>query len=514
MMRSQETYGLSIGADDGHNGIKIDTFSVPVTKVEIADISSFIALDDSGSKAGTCERSLQSAQAFWAENLANVPELAVHAIPVERHGIFKMTAPKITIDVKGKTLKEFADYVGVNVSSVLYTALGLVLDRHSQASSNTVIVGAETLIQHEDYPLKFHLTPSSMVSDILQSTDRLANTAASNAFLGFETIREEYAVASSDFKIVIASEGTTLRSNDKFPVCILVQLDSNITILARHDTAIPEHNLQVILEQFMAALNNIIQNPHLPLSGISIISEAEQSFLLDMAKPQSAPVYKNVQDIFESQVERSPTAPALQFEDGKPLSYSELNSIANRVARRLPSARGSFVPVCLKRSVNLVITLLAILKTGAAYVVLDPETPQERNDFIVNDVAADFVVVDRSTEGRFQDTDEFVIEDVIEGSRRARDTNLARSCDPSDPVYVIYTSGSTGKPKGVLHVSQHCSSFHACSNSWVLRIVNCSCSCTLQHLLDLKLSLHFQSCVNFSFTIQSFQPLSGRFGPP
>ncbi|KAK8095673.1 non-ribosomal peptide synthetase [Apiospora kogelbergensis] len=119
------------------------------------------------------------------------------------------------------------------------------------------------------------------------------------------------------------------------------------------------------------------------------------------------------------------------------------------VARKLPAARGSFVPVCVQRSLNLVISLVAILKTGAAYVTLDPETPHERNNFIVDDVDADFVIVDKTTAGRFPN--ELAIDDLIKTSPNAKDGNLGRVCDPSDPVYVIYTSGTSGNPKGVLH---------------------------------------------------------------
>lgn len=447
-MQGQETSVFAVEADSRYNGLK------DVTEDEITEDSSVDESNDGDSEPTTNEGTLQSAKAFWAETLCDVPELAIHAIPVERHGIFTV-ASKNTIVIDGVSLEKFAEFLGVTVNAVVYTAWGLVLDRHSQASSNTVVVGAETLGQ--DYPLKLQLKPSLLVSESLQSTNRLALAAASNAFLGFETIRGEHAAASADFKIAVASpsqgsEDVVLHHNDNFPVCIQISLDSTIYITARHDTAIPEDNVQILLEQFTTALKNIMENPLEPLSSISIVSDSEQSFLLEMAKPQAEPVYENVQDIFERQVELTPAAPALQFEDGKPLSYSELNAAANRVARRLPSARGSLVPVCLQRSVNLVVTILAILKTGAAYVVLDPETPQERNSFIVEDVDADFVIVDRSTEGRFH-CDEFIIENIVEGSRRARDTNLGRRCDPSDAVYVIYTSGSTGKPKGVLHVS-------------------------------------------------------------
>jgi len=311
------------------------------------------------------------------------------------------------------------------------TALALVLDRHCQASSDIVVIAVEGKDGKQQYPLKLQLTPSAQVSEVIKSTDRFDATAALHAFIGYENIKAEHAVADCDFKIIVGGENDSLDNTDhQFPITILVRVGTAISVLARHDTAIPTAKMQIVLDHFLAGLSNIIGNPTIPLSDINIISETEHAFILEMAKPQTEPVYDNVQNIFERQVKLTPNSPALQFEDSKPLTYAELNAVSNRVARQLPAARGSFVPVCLQRSTNLIVSLVAIVKTGAAYVILDPETPQERNSFIANDVDSDFVIVDRSTAGRFPN--EFIIEDLIERSGRAKETNLGRICDPSE----------------------------------------------------------------------------------
>jgi non-ribosomal peptide synthetase component F len=79
----------------------------------------------------------------------------------------------------------------------------------------------------------------------------------------------------------------------------------------------------------------------------------------------------------------------------------ELNRAANNVARRLPCGPGSIVPVYMNRSIELVVSLLAVLKSGAAYVTLDPDFPMERSEFIIKDVSAPFVLTHASLASRF-----------------------------------------------------------------------------------------------------------------
>jgi amino acid adenylation domain-containing protein len=156
---------------------------------------------------------------------------------------------------------------------------------------------------------------------------------------------------------------------------------------------------------------------------------------------------------FEEQAARSPEKTALICEE-KRLSYRELNQLANRLARSL-IRRGvkpaTLVGVSQKRSLEMVITLLGILKTGAAYVPLDPSYPEQRVRFLVEDSQVHFVVTSREFADSFRkrevDIIEFDLESLSAEEEDATNPSLALAAE--NRAYVIYTSGSSGIPKGV-----------------------------------------------------------------
>jgi amino acid adenylation domain-containing protein len=160
-----------------------------------------------------------------------------------------------------------------------------------------------------------------------------------------------------------------------------------------------------------------------------------------------------VHELFEQQVERTPDATAVTFE-GRCLSYGELERRANQLARRLRAlgvAPEVLVAVCLQRSLELVVGLLAVVKAGGAYVPLDPEYPRERLRFILEDSGAWVILTQDSLLGELPaaalpvvclDRDWAVIA-LAEPSR------LEERAGTDQLLYVIYTSGSTGRPKGV-----------------------------------------------------------------
>ncbi|KAK3356396.1 hypothetical protein B0T25DRAFT_589035 [Lasiosphaeria hispida] len=400
---------------------------------------------------------------FWSETIGSVPALAIHSIPLERHHEFQMTESNTSAAAASAlSIRALAKQLGVSDDSVIYAAFGLTLDRYCQSITHEVLFLTEgrdrTIEGHasvvgfadHEYPLKLHVAPDTSVAAAIRETELLNSLSSSYAPAGYDYLKGSLRVAACDFKVVVCEEHEpTEPTGDQFAVNIVVQLGHAVSIVARHDTTIPSGKIKVVLDHFMTALANIIKNPSQPLSEVDIVSPGERALILEMGKPLTEPAYDNVHKLFERQVEQTPDVPAVQFEGERPLSYEQLNRIANSAARQLPVGRGSFVPVCLQRSLNLVISMVAILKTGAAYVTMDPDTPLERNRFIVDDVGAAVVIVDRTTSGRFPR--EVHIEHIIEKGYLADDTNLDRPCDPADPVYVIYTSGSTGKPKGVLH---------------------------------------------------------------
>ncbi|KAG0197423.1 hypothetical protein BGX28_009095, partial [Mortierella sp. GBA30] len=159
--------------------------------------------------------------------------------------------------------------------------------------------------------------------------------------------------------------------------------------------------------------------------------------------------------LFEEQVERTPEAFALVFED-QTLSYAELNSRANRLAYRLIQLGvkpDTFVAICVERSPAMVIGILAILKAGGAYVPLDPFYASERLGDILVDAAPSIVVVDdagRNALGNAALSKVTVLEpDTMDRSVCSSNPHV-QGLTSHHLAYIIYTSGSTGKPKGVL----------------------------------------------------------------
>ncbi|MEC3980975.1 non-ribosomal peptide synthetase [Amycolatopsis sp. H20-H5] len=157
-----------------------------------------------------------------------------------------------------------------------------------------------------------------------------------------------------------------------------------------------------------------------------------------------------VPDLFARQAARTPHAAAVRC-GARTLSYAELNSRANRLAHRLV-ARGvgpeQLVGVRLPRSAELVVALLAVLKAGAAYVPLDPDSPAERLAFITEDTGLRLVLGETDGPG------EIAVASVASAAESGPDHDLADAdrtspLRPENLAYVIYTSGSTGRPKGV-----------------------------------------------------------------
>ncbi|MCB5183570.1 amino acid adenylation domain-containing protein, partial [Streptomyces antimicrobicus] len=160
--------------------------------------------------------------------------------------------------------------------------------------------------------------------------------------------------------------------------------------------------------------------------------------------------------VFEERVAVAPEAVALSFE-GVSLSYGELNARANRLARLLV-ARGAgpegFVGLALPRGVDLIVGLLAVVKSGAAYVPMDPDYPADRLAYMVADASPALVVTVGSVDlsGVADGVVQLRLDDaaVVAELAAAGEGDLGVELSPSSPAYVIYTSGSTGRPKGVV----------------------------------------------------------------
>src|SRR5262249_51471274 len=165
------------------------------------------------------------------------------------------------------------------------------------------------------------------------------------------------------------------------------------------------------------------------------------------------PAAQTVHRLFEAQAEQTPEAVALVFE-GEQLTYGELNARANRLAhslRDLGVGPEVLVGICLERSADLVVALLAVLKAGGAYVPLDPAYPPERRAFLLPAAGAPPGVAPESPGRRpsAQGTWSICLDADAEAIAGQSADNPFPSAGAEHLAYVIYTSGSTGRPKGV-----------------------------------------------------------------
>lgn len=213
--------------------------------------------------------------------------------------------------------------------------------------------------------------------------------------------------------------------------------------------------VQRLLQQLEVLLCAAVASPDTQISDLPLSTDFELKRLIkewnstQVEYPSNVPVHR----LLEAQVVRTPHAPAVRFEN-ECLSYSELNSRANQLAHYLRSQGaepGGLVAIFLERSLDLVVGLLAILKTGAAYLPLDPIYPTERLALMLEDSQASILLSQESVLRSIPRFEGQIVSIDRESQRVSQEDteNLAREIGADARIYSIYTSGSTGVPKGV-----------------------------------------------------------------
>ncbi|MCW5623124.1 MAG: amino acid adenylation domain-containing protein, partial [Burkholderiales bacterium] len=437
------------------------------------------------------------AERYWRGTLrgfdAPTP-LGIDRIVVDGPGRFH----EVQRDVAPATraaLQAFARSARLTLNTVCQGAWALLLARYSGQSDvlfgatlsgrPPTLAGAQRMVGLfiSTVPVRVRVDPERSVVDALRSlqaaqrdreqyghcaltalqrwSDVPVGTPLFDSVLVFENypVSLDAALGTGDGSLTLADGGGYERTN--YPLAIMVlPTDGALRIVVRHDTArIDAAAAERLLRHFETVLLGLTR-PDMTFGSVPVPDANECATLEQWGRGVAVAVDPvPVHALFAAQARTRGDAIALVFEPGASaaaavaLSYAELNTRANRLAVHLRAegvAPGARVGVCMGRSVELVVALLAVLKTGAAYVPLDPDYPAERLAFIVADAGLDRLLV-AGLDGIASAGDVPVVDVTADAARIAASSDADPHIDvrSDDLAYLIYTSGSTGRPKGV-----------------------------------------------------------------
>ncbi|NVJ08296.1 non-ribosomal peptide synthase/polyketide synthase, partial [Myxococcus sp. AM001] len=442
---------------------------------------------------------------WWKELLAGAPHALEVPTDKPRPAVLNHQGAGVPVQLPlalSQSLEALAQREGVTPFMLLLAALQAVLARHSgqddvlvgspiagrrQAQTepligffvNTLVLRArispemtfrqllaqvrDTTLgayEHQDVPferLVEELQPSRDLSrtPLFQVMFALQNTPAGEFALPELTLRElEPAHGVSRFELELAVS----RGHDGYQGALIYS-----TELFEPATA------EQLVAHFEMVLEGAVAAPDVPVSTLPLHTEVERRLMMEWNDTASdAPGGGLFLTRFEQQVGRTPNAPAVALGE-QVLSFTQLNERANQLAAHLrtlgvgPEVR---VGLCLERTPDAIIAVLAVLKAGGAFVPIDPASPAQRKSFVLQDSDASVLLTVQHLAEAWQPRVQHLLCLDTEASKLAAlpTDNVPVNVRGEDLAYVIYTSGSTGTPKGVMVQHHSLASLHSASN--------------------------------------------------
>ncbi|MER7729208.1 amino acid adenylation domain-containing protein [Streptomyces sp. NPDC096323] len=442
--------------------------------------------------------------AYWQSALAGLPEQL--ELPFDRprppHPSYR--GAQITMDLDAElhlALVELARAHQVTLFMVMQAALAVLLSRSGAGTDIPIGVpvagrgGDERLYQLVGFlvntlVLRTDLSGDPSFAELLGRVRDRDLAAYAHQDVPFERLVEALNPVRSSahhplFQVMLASDDDTarqwkirgLQAQDMPLDAGAAKFDLTLTFRPRHGPdgspdgisgeleyaadLFDESTVRALAGRLVRLLGQVAADPALRVSGVRMLTTAERELAVSGWNDTARDVPVSVlPELFAAQVVRTPDAVALECA-GVSWSYAELDAWSSRLARYLLGLGAGperVVAVALPRSLELVAAVLAVSKTGAAYLPVDPGYPADRTGFMLTDAAPVAVVTSRQAGGDLVTPSPLVVLDAPEvaaalaGLSGATVTDQDRPAPllPAHPAYVIYTSGSTGRPKGVV----------------------------------------------------------------
>ncbi|HYC91022.1 MAG TPA: amino acid adenylation domain-containing protein, partial [Thermoanaerobaculia bacterium] len=431
---------------------------------------------------------LEELLAYWRKALGGAPALL--ALPTDRPRPAVQTANGSTIALQlpadvSAAARELSRRHGATLFMTLLAAFQAVLSRWS--GQDDVVVGSPIAGRNQletegligffvnTLALRTDLSGDPTFAELLARVREVTLGAYAHQEVAFEKLVEELRPErdlghSPLFQVMFALQNTkpvdlvlpgvtvssleTPRSTTKFDLTFaLVDTEEGLAGELEYNTDLFDRaTVERLLAHFSTLLASVVAAPDQRLGDVSLIGEEERRTLLVDWNRTSADYdrTRSVTALFEESVARAPHALAVAHGDRK-ITYAELDARASRVALELKKAGvgpESIVGVLLERSIEMVVSIVAVLKSGAAYLPIDPAYPADRIDYMLADAAAPVVLTRQGLSARVAGQRLVLSVDTMNGAPAAE--RVACGAAAANLAYVIYTSGSTGRPKGVL----------------------------------------------------------------
>ena len=424
-------------------------------------------------------------QAYWTENLPSESG-SDHAFPeaAGERGPYRASAPVRLDPVVLRRVQELSELWNMPQSSVITAACALLVRGWCAEGSEVVLdfpVSRRVHLESKTLPgmvagvvpLVLRVSPESSVADFCQHVDARIREALQHQRFPVQALERKArfrgqgqpaqrvsvnflpSVITLDFGGVTASASYT-NSGLVGGFGLFFSGRGDQLLFGTEGAGQPFSNVDVSelagrLQQVLVAMT---ADPGLRLSSIQVF-DANECARLDgwgnravLTKP--APLAVSIPELFVGQVSRAPEAAAVTF-DGRSMTYRELDEAANRLAHLLTglgAGPGQCVALLFTRSPEAVIGMLAVLKSGAAYLPIDPAVPAARSEFMLADAAPIAAITTAALADRLHGCDLLVI-DVNDPQIQTYPGTALPAPAADDIAYLIYTSGTTGVPKGV-----------------------------------------------------------------
>ncbi|EDP52231.1 hypothetical protein EMGR_001523 [Emarellia grisea] len=404
------------------------------------------------------------ASQYWEElfhSVGSQPRLA--CVPLD-HQWPRAETTVLASDGLLEAATTFSRTHNISLADLIYAVWAIVSARQTVSGQSTALFTVtgrsypsakqdtpENGRAEQDYPLLLSVPEDVDVLSWVRSVSTAAATASALSYIGYDRIMERTSGMRPQVKVSVTFEvdsHDTMAPDDDFPLVFNIIASARLQLSMRHNATVPRGDVRALLDRFAATLQRVTANHDAKVSSVDIMPPAERQLLLDYGKAPLKPKSGMAHSLIEEQAKARPDAAAVQYETEPPLTFSALNTRANQLARQIRPYGTKYIAVHLRMSTDFIVALLAILKSGAAYVILDPDAPAARKSFILDDLQPGLVLVDISTAGEL--ANEVQLGSLLSQASSHDTGDLLHVQDPSSVAYVIYTSGSTGKPKPTL----------------------------------------------------------------